>query len=156
MPRLVVPRSKPQRCMTARTGRRGARVSPRNVLQTIEVSEQYNLVRIRGWKRLPERRPAGFPCAVPARRDQVSAMRRRRRGLRGEPLVLKGVIPNRSAATRARPTANGSAKSLNRYQNNRPLWTCSGYRLRPAKALAVKIGRVRRKARDAAPCGPES
>ena len=52
--------------------------------------------------------------------------------------VFEGVIPNMERRYRE-TDSNWIREEFERYQNNRPCGTCSGYRLRP-EALAVKIG----------------
>ena len=54
--------------------------------------------------------------------------------------VFEGVIPNMERRYRETDSA-WSREEMERFQNNRPCGSCSGYRLRP-EALAVKIANL--------------
>tara|TARA_R100001369_G_scaffold31265_1_gene55586 strand:- start:7398 stop:10280 length:2883 start_codon:yes stop_codon:yes gene_type:complete len=106
-------------------------------LQTIEaIAKHYKFSENTRWKDLPENVQQVFLRGsgkeeIKFRYDEGGRVYEVSR-------VFEGVIPNMERRYRE-TDSNWIREEFERYQNNRPCGTCSGYRLRP-EALAVKIG----------------
>ncbi|WP_138923557.1 excinuclease ABC subunit UvrA [Sulfitobacter sp. BSw21498] len=106
-------------------------------LQTIEaIARHYKFSENTRWKDLPENVQQVFLRGsgkeeIKFRYDEGGRVYEVSR-------VFEGVIPNMERRYRE-TDSNWIREEFERYQNNRPCGTCSGYRLRP-EALAVKIG----------------
>ncbi len=106
-------------------------------LQTIEaIAKHYEFDRNTKWKDLPEKVQQVFLYGsgkeeIPFRYDEGGRVYEVTR-------VFEGVIPNMERRYRE-TDSNWIREEFERYQNNRPCGSCSGYRLRE-EALAVKIG----------------
>jgi excinuclease ABC subunit A len=106
-------------------------------LQTIEaIARHYEFDRNAAWKDLPAHVQQVFLYGsgeeeIPFRYDEGGRVYQVTR-------VFEGVIPNMERRYRE-TDSNWIREEFERYQNNRPCGTCSGFRLRQ-EALAVKIG----------------